>query len=369
MASVESGLAHLDQQRALHAQAASEGLRFTRFGDTALVPPDWLIRGYLEKDALALMYGPPAAGKSFVALDIAASIAAGQPWSGAETMSGPVLYLAGEGGNGLIRRLTAWSIRHAIDPALIGVSVSNGPGRLCDLDGAAELKAAIDTYAASEGSPSLLVVDTLARSFGGGDESSNADMSAAIAALDQIRTKHRCAVLVVHHSGHHAKDRARGASALFAAVDTAIQVDQDEDKTVRVAWTKSKDTRTPDPLAFKLRASDLPVNDDRGEPLTSAVLDQVDYQAPASSSGKASSGKGGGKQQRRALEILRNLKADCETNVIASGRDASEARVEWRHWRQAMMDAGINRSSAYEMRQTLSQSGDITIDGIFVSPV
>ena len=364
MASVESGTTYLDQARAKRAVEPETGLRFTLASQLKLTAPKWLIRGCLEEDALALMFGIPASGKSFAALDMAASIASGKDWSGAETNAGPVLYLAGEGRAGITRRLTAWSIRNGIDRESLNLAVSNGPGRLCDLEGAIELGEAVDAFADAVGAPSLLVVDTLARSFGSGDESSNTDMSAVIAALDRIKSKHGCSILIVHHSGHNSQDRARGASALFAAVDTAIRVEQDEDSTVRTTWTKAKDTELPSPMAFKLRQVELPMTDDRGEALTSAVLDQVEYQEPA-----AAKRQGSGAQQTKALALLDKLQAEHETNVVADGRDRSDARVSIPDFREAMIDAGIPKQTASRMPRSLAQAGKAEIEGGFIHPM
>ena len=41
----------------------------------------------------AILYGPPGAGKSFVALDFALSVASGRAWHGHEVRQGPVLYV------------------------------------------------------------------------------------------------------------------------------------------------------------------------------------------------------------------------------------------------------------------------------------
>ena len=53
------------------------GSRF-RFFDVhellALPPPRWLVHGLLPEHSLSVLYGASGAGKSFVALDIAASV-------------------------------------------------------------------------------------------------------------------------------------------------------------------------------------------------------------------------------------------------------------------------------------------------------
>ncbi|MFC6978789.1 AAA family ATPase [Microbulbifer taiwanensis] len=45
-------------------------------------PVEWLVEGFIEQQCLALMFGDPGCGKSFIAVDIACSVATGRPWFG-----------------------------------------------------------------------------------------------------------------------------------------------------------------------------------------------------------------------------------------------------------------------------------------------
>ena len=55
-----------------------------------------------------MIFGQPASGKSFLAVDLAASIATGRAFQGLKTQKGDVVYIAGEEGyRGLKRRFTA----------------------------------------------------------------------------------------------------------------------------------------------------------------------------------------------------------------------------------------------------------------------
>ena len=64
-----------------------------------------LIEGLLDCGALSVMFGPSGCGKTFFALDLAAHIALGRPWRGREVLQGPVVYIAAEGGYGILDRL------------------------------------------------------------------------------------------------------------------------------------------------------------------------------------------------------------------------------------------------------------------------
>jgi hypothetical protein len=123
-----------------------------------------------------------------------------------------------------------------------------------------------------------VVIDTLARNYGPGDENSTKDMTLFIDALDfWFRQRFGCCVLLVHHSGHN-MDRARGSSSLKAAIDAEYEVTKTEEGVITFQPRKMKDAEEPDPLAFRLESVDLGVVDDLGDPITSAVL--VDDQVP-----------------------------------------------------------------------------------------
>lgn len=77
----------------------------------------------------------------------------------------------------------------------------------------------MDALAVECGKPQLIVVDTLARNFGEGDENNTADMNAFVAAMDDLRSRYPgSTVLVVHHTGHAEKGRSRGSMAFKGAL-------------------------------------------------------------------------------------------------------------------------------------------------------
>jgi transposase len=79
-------------------------------------PTSWLIKYYLELDSLTQVFGPTKSYKSFLALDWGLSIATGRDWCSQTAKRGLVVYIAGEGHNGLRRRLKAWSQHHSVKP-------------------------------------------------------------------------------------------------------------------------------------------------------------------------------------------------------------------------------------------------------------
>jgi hypothetical protein len=91
--------------------------RIFQFYDTnelmSLPPQQWLIYKVLPDCGLALLFGPPGEGKSFVALDWALCVATGEKWLGKHAVQqGHVLYIAAEGGGGMKKRVAAWEQLH-----------------------------------------------------------------------------------------------------------------------------------------------------------------------------------------------------------------------------------------------------------------
>jgi AAA domain len=348
--------------------AASEGQRggftFTAVGDSlraGLKPIQWLVRNYVEADSLALMFGDPGCGKSFAAIDLACCIATGTPWHANRTNPGAVFYIAGEGQNGLMRRFAAWSQHNDIPLSGVPLFVGHRPAQLVNAGAAAEVANAVEEMQAASGhKPALIVVDTLARNFGG-DENSQEDMGAFIANLDNFLRKSGewdATVLVVHHSGHADKARGRGSSALKGAVDAEYSLTKDESGVVRMEATKMKDAEQPAPVAFRLDPITIEgLLDDEGQPVTSAVLSSVAHVPPARN-GKV----GRGRNQTIALSVLADLVDEHRVRLAESGNSPDGARVTLDQWRDRLASKGIDRKRFYDLRNTLKAAGQIVVE-------
>ncbi len=253
-----------------------EGLRFTRADQIEIRPPDWLIRGMIERDSTALIFGEPGCGKSFVAIDWSCRITTGTPWRGHAVEPGPVAYILGEGQQGFGRRIRAWQEYN-------GISIDGAPlymARAVAVPDPADLDFLIKGIYSQVGNPSLVVFDTLARNFGGRDENSTQDMSCFVSACDSIREKYGCTVLIVHHTGHGDKNRARGAIALKAALDAEYRLTKND--RLQLTATKMKEAELPDPLAMDLIKIVLPgIVDEEGKPVTSAAIEVIDANVSA----------------------------------------------------------------------------------------
>ena len=74
----------------------------------------WLIKNLLPALGIAVIYGHPGSGKSFLALDWALHIALGWDWQGRKVKQGLVIYVAAEGITGLRNRVEAFRRHHDV---------------------------------------------------------------------------------------------------------------------------------------------------------------------------------------------------------------------------------------------------------------
>jgi RecA-family ATPase len=173
------------------AQVRKPTFRILSRNDFEELPePDWLIEGLLAQDSFAVLFGAPEAGKSFLALDFAASIATGKKFLGlfplGKDAQGDVFYIVGESGNRFPKRIRAWEVAKNKGEKIPFFGL-NGPVDMTDLRQVEALVVAIRA-AVGERKLRLFVVDTLARCFGALDENSTKDMNAFVAGCDMLRS-------------------------------------------------------------------------------------------------------------------------------------------------------------------------------------
>lgn len=323
-------------------------------------PIAWTIRHVLEHGSLACLYGEAEAYKTFAAVSMALSIATGLDWHGNKVTQGAAFYLCGEGRTGIARRLKAWAIRNARSLDGVPLYVHPVATDLADQGNAQQIGEAVAELARSTKlTPRLIVVDTLSRHLAA-DENSSGDMARFISNLDTlVREPTGAAVLVVHHSGHGSKDRARGSSVLRAALDSEFRATKTGDRSMTLEGSKAKDHERMEAHHFALNVVELGLRDDEGRELTSLVLDRVS-EAPSPDMGAR------GKHERAALEALQQLNAAQELRLGAGGHDPAGARVTIADWRAA---SKLDRRRWPEVFKSLADGGRVRINHPYVECV
>lgn len=281
---------------------------------------NWIIKNVLPVEAFCTIIGHPGCGKSFLALDMALHIAAGLPWHERKVNRGLVLYLAAEGQRGQQNRVEAWR-RHYdaqdIDFALIPVAVNLR-------DKGTDLPKLFDTIRAalhiSGAQLAVLVVDTLNRTFGGGDENGT-DMSEYVENVGRIKAEFGCTAIVVHHIPKNADTVSeRGHGSLRGAIETSLVVSSDAETGIRtLQCKKQKDAEDGWKMQFKLRVIELGEDED-GDPVTSCVV------VPAADEGAALRSRGPNLSPKQR-QVYNELLATLEAAPVSVPRDIPDDKI------------------------------------------
>lgn len=187
---------------------------------------DWLVPKRLIAGGLNLLAGEVAAGKTFLALDLALGAAIrAEAWGGLSVPTGKVLYYCLDS--------SATTIGHRLKNLCQGYAIN--PPRtlhfdfeLHDFSKSAQIKA-LKSLIQSEGYH-LVIIDALARYLPGMDENTVASVGPVLTRLRRLTDETGSTLLLIHHfnKGGHTRQsisqgmRIRGSSDIFAAVDTAL---------------------------------------------------------------------------------------------------------------------------------------------------
>lgn len=238
-------------------------------------PIRWLVKHWIQDNALVMVHGPSGGGKTFCVLSWCLTIASGlDDWFGKKVRAAPVVYLAGEGHHGLKARIAAWKREHGVKGVDMWVSRAG-----CDLNTPAGYAKAAQAIRGLPEPPGVIVVDTLHR-FLLGDENSAQDAKTMLDACAAMMLEFNCTVILVHHTGvsEEAQHRARGSSAWRGALDIEISiVPGKDDRPIEIVQRKSKDAELAPPMWVALKPVELPgwVDED-GEPIGSVVIVPTD---------------------------------------------------------------------------------------------
>jgi phage/plasmid primase-like uncharacterized protein len=248
-----------------------EGFMFD--GDVPLEPPPMLIKKMLPFNGIAFIGGQSGAGKTFLAIDIAVSLASGEPFFGhkvAERVG--VAIFAAEGASTIPSRLTV-ARNHKAQGEILPIAWLGAVPNLADTK---EVKAIVQRlrgvaarFRATHGVRlGAVICDTLAASFSLNDENDNSEASKAIRAMKIMSDALGIVVIPVHHFGKAAETGLRGASAWRAGCDVVISVLANRDETTgqcsnrRIALTKSRVGEEGWVAPFELRFVEIGVDED-----------------------------------------------------------------------------------------------------------
>ena len=263
----------------------------------ALPLPDWRVEDLMPRRGSGFIYGAPSAGKTFLALDLAMSIAAGTSWFGHWIDPTPVVYMPLESVLGIARRVTAWE---KWGDRTIPEKFSYADGRPFSLANHDDVVDLASQVLQSVGPGAVLILDTFARASTGMDENSTKEMGVAMAGADRLSELAECFVLLIHHSGKDAVRGMRGSTTLLGGAELTIEVSAGTSGEHTWKANKVKDGPSAIPHTFRLETLEVGVTE-RGKTIKSCA---VVWSEAADALTKAMA-KGRGLNQKIVLEALR----------------------------------------------------------------
>ena len=177
----------------------------------------WLVEQLWTQQGVGFVCGSPKSSKTWLALDLALSVASGSPALGQYPVStaGAVLLFAAEDAPAMVRsRLAGMAHQRGLELLDVPVHlVLQRSLRLESTNDQQRLEATVASYR-----PRLLVLDPLVR-LTAIDENSSAEVSAVLAYLRALQTNYNVAILVVHHARKSSSNGAAGGLALRGSGD------------------------------------------------------------------------------------------------------------------------------------------------------
>ena len=224
-----------------------EPLRFDLDADPE--PIHWIVEGLLEAGTICVLSGDTSAGKSQLALALAAAMLTGGTWLGQDVPRGRVLYIDGENYGRIVNdRLRAFGVTNA---QLDGLRYHLRDGVLLgDPDWDYWLRKVTREHAAD-----LIVIDT-ASSVVGADPNSNQDVCALYRDALRPATEDGATVLLLCHERKPSPDGHRGSGSLATMGARAWAHQADSHITMRATGeleeTQLEDGRTAQRFPFEL---------------------------------------------------------------------------------------------------------------------
>ena len=214
-----------------------------------LPEPDFLIDGIILENSDVVIYGESEAHKSGTAISMAVAIATGTNWMGRKTKSGPVLFIAGEGGSLLGRRIQANFKYYELEPTDQFRVISDNIDLFAGDADIEEL-----TLIASDIRPSLIIYDTISQHSGSASENSD-EMKNVLRHARQISRACDATNIMLAHPGKEVSRGVRGWSGQKNNVDTVLKQERTNDAII-LTCEKQKDAAHFKPIGLRFEIID-----------------------------------------------------------------------------------------------------------------
>jgi hypothetical protein len=308
-------------------QIFASPFKLTYFADIGEVHEKvWVIDDLIGADESSVWYGYPGCGKSVLAGDAGAHVAAGLPWFGRPVQQGAVLYIAAERAGLVKRRLAAWRKHHNVDG--IPLAVLEGVFDLCGPDHQAEavVRAGHELARHSESRIVWVIIDTKAQVLAAGDPNSDRDIAAFMANTNLIRAglggPH---ITIVDHVPHSSPERMKGSGTLAGAVDGSFLIRKEGRLRSLTTGSKAPNDGPEDvEIRFDLQSVVLGVTA-LGKETTAPVVVPVDANAPGVAPSRTRSLTGPAQKIVAAFGRLLDADRSCPAPAVPGVRPGTRA--------------------------------------------
>jgi hypothetical protein len=268
----------ISQLTQLPGAQAKERFQITWFDDVdQSTAKEEILHGVLGAGEFSLIVAKPGTGKSVLVGDIGCHIAAGMDWHGRKVKQGLVVFFAAERKKLTERRVAAWRKKHGVKNipfVVVG-------GKLDLTTGLIDAKTLAMTIKALEAKSGfqcvLIILDTVTRTFGPGDQHQSRDMQRYVQSVDELNRATNAHIAAIHHSPWN-DDRGKGAIDLDGAIDVSFVVTVKGSglaKVFTLACTGANDGDEGPVTSFRLESVALGTDAD-GKPTTAPVVVQAD---------------------------------------------------------------------------------------------
>ncbi|MDH2341547.1 AAA family ATPase [Bradyrhizobium sp. SSUT77] len=310
------------------------------------VTKEEIVKGVLVAGEFSLFVAKPGTAKSVLLCDIGCHIAAGREWHGRKVKQGLVVFFAAERKALTERRIAAWRKIHRVT----GIPFVVVGGKLDLTGGLLDAKLLAATIKGVEEKShhkcALVILDTVTRTFGGGDQNASKDMQRYIQSVDELHRATGAHVAAVHHSGWEG-DRGKGAIDLDGAIDVSFGVTvtgSGLSKVFSLACTGANDGEEGPVTSFRLDSVELGTDAD-GNVTTAPVVVQANA-LPCKTDG--SNLKGNAAKAMGSLRVA--IEADGESPPAGSPGFPNDTLAVTRDaWRSRFLaDAWVKEPKATE---------------------
>lgn len=220
--------------------------------ETPPAEPPMLIHGLLHRGEKMLFGAGSKAGKTWLSLDIALSVACGVPFMDLKTEAGRVLYVNLE--------LPNWSLARRLDEVRRVKAMTAIPDDLhiWTLRGTqARAEEIVDRIIAERGDFALTILDPLYKILGGRKENAAEDMASLLNVLERLTTEANTALICPAHfakgdsSAKESLDRISGSGVFSRDADAIVTMTRHEQEDCFTIEPTLRTMKSPPPFVVR----------------------------------------------------------------------------------------------------------------------